>query len=122
MKAMTMGRTAVPPPRPEEADSWGEFHARLEMEMERASRGNPLTPVWWALGGALFGVGLISNAYAYQGGHWVLWLCMLGSLAVVFFMAVRAVERADKVRAREAELAQLRDAWYEHVQDCSPGR
>ena len=117
-----MGRSAVPLPRPEEADSWGEFHARLEMEMERASRGNPLTPLWWALGGVLFGVGLISNAYAYQGGHWVLWLCMLGSLGLVFVMAVRAAERADKARARQAELSQLRDAWYEHLQRSPPGR
>jgi hypothetical protein len=120
MKAMTMRRSAVPPDRPEDAGSWGEFHARLEQEQERASRGNPLTPLWWALAGLLFGAGLICNAYAYQGGHWELWLCMLASLGVVGVMAARAVDRADRNRARQAELAELQDAWHDHVERRSP--
>jgi hypothetical protein len=112
MKAIIVGRSADPPPRPEDADSWGEFNARLEMELDR--QGNRMTPVWWALAGVLFAAGLISNAYAYQGGHWWLWLCMLASLGIVLMMAFRAVDRADRNRDRERELASLQDAWQEH--------
>jgi hypothetical protein len=118
MKAMTMGRSAVPPPRPEDADSWGEFHARLEMELDRC--GSWTTPMWWGVAGLLFGAGLISNAYAYQGGHWWLWLCMLGSLGIVLVMAFKAVDRADRNRARQMELVNLQDAWQEHLNQRSP--
>jgi hypothetical protein len=48
---MAMGREFLPP---EEADSWGEFHARLEFEA--ADPGPLLIPVWWTVGGLLFGV------------------------------------------------------------------
>jgi hypothetical protein len=112
---MAMGREFLPP---EQADSWGEFHARLEFEA--ADPGHPLIPVWWIVGGLLFGVGLICCAYALQGGRWWLWLCMLASLGVVGVMAARAVERADRERARAAELARLHDAWLAHLERGSP--
>ena len=112
-----MGRSVQPP---EEADCWGEFHARLELEA--ADPGSPLTPVWWSLSGVLFAGTLITSAYAFQGGRWWLWLCMLASLAVLGVMAARAVERADRWRARAAELGRLHDAWLEHVERGSPMR
>jgi hypothetical protein len=114
---MTMGRSAMPP-RPEEADSWGEFHARLEAEL--AGRRSPWTPLWWVLAGLLFGAGLICNAYAYQGRGWVLWAGMLASLSIVGVMAARAVDRADRDRTRAAELADLQDAWRQHLGYGSP--
>ena len=107
---------SVPPP--EEADSWGEFNARLELEA--ADLGHPQMPLWWSVGGVLFGVALICCAYAFQGGHWWLWLCMLALLGVLGVMAARAVARADRQRARAAELARLHDAWIEHLERGSP--
>ena len=107
-----MRRSAVPPPRPEDADSWGEFNARVEMEL--AAQGDRMAPVWWAVAGLLFAVGLISNAYAFQGRHWWLWLCMFASLGIVLMMAFRAVDRADRNRTRAMELTNLQDAWQEH--------
>jgi hypothetical protein len=114
---MAMGRS-VPPP--EEADSWGEFHARLEFEA--ADPGSPLIPLWWIIAGVLFAVALISSAYALQGGRWWLWLCMLAPLGLLGVMATRAVERADRRRARAAELGRLYDAWADHVERHSPMR
>jgi hypothetical protein len=35
-------------------------------------------------------------------------------------MAARAVARADRQRARAAELARLHDAWIEHLERGSP--
>jgi fatty acid desaturase len=116
---MAMGRSVLPP-LPEEADSWAEFHARLELEA--ADNGQPLIPLWWTVAAIAFAVALICCAYALQGGHWWLWVCMLGLLAVVGTMAVRAVERADRQRARTAELGRLRDAWEDHGQRGSPTR
>jgi hypothetical protein len=113
--AMAMGREFLPP---EEADSWGEFHARLEFEA--ADPGPLLLPVWWTAGGLLFGVGLVCCAFALQGGRWWMWLCMLVPLGVVGVMAARAVERADRRRARAAELARMHDAWLNHLERGSP--
>ena len=76
----------------------------------------PLIPLWWGVAGLLFGIALICCAYAFQGGHWWLWLGMLAPLGVVGMMAARAVERADRKRARAAELARLQDAWLDHLQ------
>src|ERR1700758_4563789 len=112
---MAMSRS-VPPP--EDADSWGEFNARLEFEA--AALGDPQMPLWWSVGGLLFGVALICCAYAFQGGHWWLWLCMLAPLGVSGVLATRAVERADRQRAHAAEVARLRDAWLDHLERGSP--
>lgn len=110
---MNMGRSTPLPP--EEADSWGEFHARLEIEAAGLGSGSPLTPLWWAIGGALFGTALICSAYATKDGWW-LWLCTLASLGVVGVMAARAVDRADRERARAAQIARLQDAWLDHLE------
>ena len=112
-----MGRS-VPLLPPEEADSWGEFHARLEREA--AGHGRPLTPLWWSIAGLLFGTALVCCAYALQGGRWWLWVCMLGLLGIVGTMAARAVDHADRQRARAIELGRLWDAWDDHVQRGSP--
>ena len=109
-----MGREFLPP---EQADSWGEFHARLELEV--ADPGNPLIPVWWCAAGLLFATGLICCAYAVQDRHWWLWLCMLAPLGAVGVMAARAVERADQRRARAVELGRLQDAWQDHLDRAS---
>jgi membrane protein implicated in regulation of membrane protease activity len=113
---MAMGRPAPPPP-PEEADSWGEFHARIEGEA--ADLGHPLFPLWWGVAGLLYGIAMVCCAFATRGGRWWLWLCMLGLLAVVGVMAARAVERADRQRARAAQLARLEGAWEEHLEQGS---
>ena len=112
-----MGRQLLPP---EQADSWGEFHARLELE--RDSRGNLLVPLWQAVAGALFGGMLICCSYAFTDGHWWLWLGWLTSFAVVLVMASRAVRRADSMRARDIELARLQDAWQDHLDRSSAAR
>jgi len=112
-----MGRQLLPP---EQADSWGEFHARLELELE--SRGDPLTPLWWAFAGALFGMTLICCSYAFTDRHWWLWLSWLTSFAVVLMMASRAVRRADGRRARDIELARLQETWQDHSDRESPAR
>jgi peptidoglycan/LPS O-acetylase OafA/YrhL len=110
-----MGRKFLPP---EQADSWGEYHARLEMEAD--ARVDPWRPLWWSLGGLLFGSVLIFCAYAVQDHHWWLWLAMCATLAITGVMAVRAVDRADRDRARAAELAQLEAAWLDHLDRRSP--
>jgi peptidoglycan/LPS O-acetylase OafA/YrhL len=112
-----MGRQILPP---EQADSWGEFHARLELELE--SRRNALVPLWRAVAGAMFGLMLICCAYAFADRHWWLWVSWLASLGVVLVMATRAVRRADGIRARDIELARLRDAWQDHLDSGSAAR
>jgi hypothetical protein len=110
-----MGRDFQPP---EQADSWGEFHARLEWE--RTAVGSGWTGLWWAVAGLLFGVGLISSAYAFQYHHWWLWVAMLTPLAIVGVMTARAVDRADRARERADELNRLEDAWLAHLERHSP--
>jgi hypothetical protein len=105
---------------PEQADSWGEFQARLEFEAASQDRAHRLTPLWWSLGGLLFGLTLVSCTYAVEDHHWWLWLCMLAALAADIAMAVRAVDRADWDRARRAELVRLQEAWQNHLDSCSP--
>jgi hypothetical protein len=118
-KAMAMGRRARLLP-PEQADSWGEFHARLELEA--AAMGPWTTPLWWCLAAVLFVAGLISCDYALQDRRWWLWVVMLAALAIDGVMAARAVDRADKRRARAMELHRLHDAWLEHLERCSRTR
>jgi hypothetical protein len=118
MKAMAMSRESL---LPEQADSWGEFHARIERELESQDRGHRLTPLWWSLGGLLFGLALMSCAYAFQGHNWWLWLCMLAALGADIAMAIRALDRADLERSRRAELARMLDAWENHVHGGSGG-
>jgi hypothetical protein len=112
---MAMGREFPPP---EEADSWGEFHARLEIEA--ASLGGPLALLWWAVGALLFSVTLFSCYYAVQEKQLWLWLCMLASLGALGVMAARAVEHADRRRARAIQLRELQDAWRDHIDRRSP--
>jgi hypothetical protein len=112
-----MGREFLPP---EQADSWGEFHARLELELER--QGGALAPLWSAVAGLLYGATLICCAYAFTDRHWWLWLGWLASFAVVLTMASRAVRRADSRRARAIELARLKDAWQDHLDRGSTTR
>jgi hypothetical protein len=116
---MAMGRRAKVLP-PEQADSWGEFHARLELEA--AETGSWMTPVWWSLGGLLLGVSLICCTYALQDRRWWLWAAMFAALAIDGVMAARAVDGADKRRARAMELQRLHDAWLEHLDRCSRGK
>jgi hypothetical protein len=113
---MIMGRSALPP---EEAGSWGEFHARPEVAA--AGRGDPLTPLWWALAGPLFGTGLICSVFAFQDGRWWLWLYMLAAVSAVGAMAAWAVERADRGRAGAGELGRMHVAWQDHLTRRPPG-
>jgi len=112
---MTMGRSG---PLPEDADSWGEYRARLELE--RATGQSLWTPVWWAIAGLLFAAALLSCAYAVQDHRWWLWLIMLASLGFVLALAVRGADHADQERSRAAELAKLEDAWQDHLETRSP--
>ena len=114
---MAMGREFLPP---EDADSWGEFHARLEAE--QAGADTPLTPLSWWIGGSLFAVMLFTCAYAFQDGGWWRWLVWLALFGVLIAMAVRAVDRADRRRARAVELGRLYDAWVDHMERHSPTR
>jgi hypothetical protein len=116
-KAIAMGRKVLPP---EQADSWGEYHARIEMETD--ARIDPWRPFWWSLGGLLFGAALIFCLYAVQDHHWWFWLAMCTALAITGVMATRAVDRADRDRDRAAQLAQLEAAWLEHLDRRSPAR
>ena len=112
-----MARDFLPP---EQADSWGEFNARLELELE--GQRDLLTPLLSAVAGLLFGMTLIGCAYAFTDRHWWLWVGWLASFAVVLAMAARAVRRADSRRARAIELARMRDAWLGHLDRGFPTR
>ncbi|MGH3277743.1 MAG: hypothetical protein ACRDNW_01225 [Trebonia sp.] len=112
-----MGREFLPP---EDAGSWGEFHARLELEQD--GTGSRLTPLWWGGAGVLFAVMLFTCAYAFQDRHWWLWVCWLSLLGILCVMSARAAARADRRRARAAELATLHDAWVEHLERRPPTR
>ena len=110
LKAMTMGQAQA---RPEDADSWGEFHARLEAEM--ADLHGWLIPLCWCVGVLAFVTGMMSWGYAFEPGNWWLWPCGLGAFAVAGVLAVRAVDRADRRRARMAELNRMWEAWVDHL-------
>jgi hypothetical protein len=115
MKAMAMGRAQAPRKRPEDADSWGEFHACLEREA--ADWGSPLVPLWWLVGVLCFVTALMSSAVALSSRQvlWWPWVCLLGSLALGGVLAARAVRRADERRTRRAQLIELEAAWLEHL-------
>jgi hypothetical protein len=115
---MAVGRDFLPP---EDADSWSEYHARLELEAA-AGGASWLRPLCWAIAGALFSVGLICCAYGFQDHSLWLWLCMFASFGVLGVMAARAVDRVDREKARAVELLRLRDAWDEHLERHSPTR
>ena len=104
---------------PEHADSWGEFNARLEFELADQDHAHRLTPLWWSAGGMLFSFTLVICNYAVEDHHWWLWLCMLATLAADIAMAIRAVDRADRERARTAELVRLRESWQNHLDSAS---
>jgi peptidoglycan/LPS O-acetylase OafA/YrhL len=112
---MTMGRSV---PRPEDADSWAEYRARLELE--RAAGQSLWTPVWWAIAGLLFATALLCCAYAISDHRWWLWLMMLAALGFVGVLAVRGADRADREQTRAAELAKLEDSWVDHLGTRSP--
>lgn len=107
-----------PAPPPEEADSWGEYRARLEFE--RATGQSLWIPAWWAIAGLLFVSALLSCGYALSDGHWWLWLIGLPALGFMGMLAVRGADRADRNRMRAAELARLEDAWLGHLGKRSP--
>jgi hypothetical protein len=110
-----MGRELPPP---EHADSWGEFHARIEQE--RAALGGPWSPLWRSVAAVLFVVGLLFCAYGSQDGHWWLWAGMLVSLAIVATMASRAMTNAERNGNRAAELDHMEQEWQAHLERHSP--
>lgn len=106
-------------PLPEEADSWGEFHARLEMERMQEQG----LPVVWQIAAALsFIVGLVCIAYALQGGRTWLWPCALAALAVPGVMAARALTKLEEAGERAGQLDLMERAWEEHLERHSPSR
>ncbi len=109
-----MGRSDIQL-RAEDASTWSECNARIEREL--ASRGSWVTALTWASAGFLFADGLIACASALSGGGWLMWALMLGSLAGLVVMASRAASRADQNRRRNGEIARLREAWLEHLDD-----
>jgi hypothetical protein len=115
---MTMGRSAAALPRPEDADSWGEFNARLECETD--SLKSPITVWWWTAAVALFGAGVMLSGYALTDRDWWLFPCALAPLLVAGVMSVREFDRATRARTRAAELDRLRDAWLDHLHGGSP--
>jgi hypothetical protein len=111
-----MGRAMA---RPEDADSWGEFHARLEIEMA-GLQGPVLLPLWWALGILAFVAGMVSWGYAFEHGMAWLWPCGLAALAVAGVLAARALDRAERHQARLTELERMWEAWRDHLQGGRP--
>jgi hypothetical protein len=109
---MAMGREHL---LPEHADSWGEFQARLEFEAASQDHAHRLTPLWWSMGGMLFGLTLVICAYACQDHHWWLWICMLATLAADIALAIRALDRAEREQARRGELTRMQDLWHQHT-------
>jgi hypothetical protein len=100
---------------PEQADSWGEFHARLEIELASRDDDLRLRPLWWSVGGLLFGVTLMTCAYATQDHHWWLWICMVAALAADIALAIRALDHTEYEHARMAELNRMQDLWEQHM-------
>jgi hypothetical protein len=99
--------------RPESADSWGEFHALIDME--RDARENAGSASWRIVAALLFVTGLVLLAYAFQGGRPWLFLCALPPLAVVGVMASRALEHAERDAQRAEQLELLERAWQAHL-------
>ena len=112
-----MGRDHPPP---ESADSWGEFHALIDLERE--ARENAGSALWQIIAALLFVTGLVFLAYALQGGRPWLFLCALPPLAVVGVMASRALEHAERDAERAAQLDLLERAWQAHLERGSSPR
>jgi peptidoglycan/LPS O-acetylase OafA/YrhL len=110
-----MGRDLPPPGY---ADSWGEFHAR--MEQERAALSGRWSPLWRSAAAVLCVVGLLFCAYGLQDGHWWLWVGMIVSLAIVATMASRAMSNAERNSDRAAELHYMEQEWQAHLERHSP--
>jgi hypothetical protein len=112
-----MGRDHPPP---ESADSWGEFHALIDME--RDARQNAGSVLWRIIAALLFVTGLVFLAYALEGGRPWLFLCAMPPLAVVGVMASRALEHAERDAERAVQLDLLERAWQAHLDRGSPYR
>lgn len=113
-----MGRDLPPP---EQAESWDEFHDRIDWEWyDRMSRRSLWNPFWMTIGALLFVGALITCTYAVQGGHWWLWLVMLTPLVIGGVMAARVLDKAERDGKRLSELELLERAWAE-LPDRSPG-
>jgi hypothetical protein len=111
-----MGRAMA---RPEDADSWGEFHARLEFEMDGLHEPG-LLPLWWVLGVLAFIACLVSWGYALEHGMTWLWPIGLAALGVAGLLAARALDRAERRQARLTELERMWEAWRDHLQGGRP--
>ena len=96
-----MGRDFPPP---ELAESWGEYLARLDRE--QATQQNRWIPLWWAIGTMLFVTGLIFCAYATQSKNWLLWVGMLAPLTAAGVLAVRALDRAERIATKRTQLTE----------------
>lgn len=110
-----MGRDLPPP---EQADSWGEFHARIEQE--RAALGGQWSPLWRSVAAVVFVAGLLFCAYGFQSSHWWLWVAMIVSLSIVGVMASRAMSNAERNGNRAAQLDRMEQEWRAHLERHSP--
>ena len=110
-----MGRDLPPP---ELADSWGEFHARIEME--RSAQENGRSACWRAVAALVFVAGLVCCAYALQGGQPWLWPAAMAAFAVVGVMASRALDNAEREGLRSSQLEVMERAWEAHLERHSP--
>lgn len=110
-----MGRDLPPP---EQADSWGEFHARIEQE--RAALGGNWSALWRSVAAVVFVAGLLCCAYGTQGGDWWLWIAMIVSFSIVGMMASRALSNAERNGNRAAQLDRMEQEWRAHLERHSP--
>lgn len=97
----------------EHSVSWGVIVARIERTGPRVK--HAWTGLWWALGGLLFGTGLLFSAYALTDRDWVLWLGMLAPLAIVLLMAMRAANRSDRALVRTVSLDRLESGTMDYL-------
>lgn len=100
-------------PLPEDADSWGEYRARLEWEA--AHGGGLQSAAWRSVAALLFVAGLLFIGYALTDSRWWMWLCSLAAFAVFFAMAARAKSNLDREGQRAAQLARLDGEWLAHL-------
>jgi hypothetical protein len=110
-----MGRDSPPP---EQADSWGEFHARIERE--RAALDGNWSALWRSVAAVVFVAGLLCCAYASQGRDWWLWIPMFVALSTVGMMASRALSNAERHGNRAAQLDRMEQEWQAHLERHSP--
>jgi hypothetical protein len=105
-------------PPPEDADSWGEYRARLEWE--EAEQPGLLSVACRVAAALLFVIGLLSGGYALTYHHWWMWLCSVAAFAVLFKMATRAKANLDREGERAAQLEMLDRMWQARVERRSP--